>query len=136
MVSKGHLSIYGKINLVKCLALSKITFICSTIETPKHFVDEVNKIALDFVWNQKPSKIKFSTLIKTRKEGGLGNRDCSLFNKALKLNWVKRLYSDSGAPWQLIPKSLLANVGGLKLFACNYDVDRLKKVNFQNSIAK
>ena len=52
-------------------------------------------------------------------------KDFSLFNKALKLNRVKRFYSDSGAPWQLIPKSLLANVGGLKLIACNYDIDHL-----------
>ena len=52
-------------------------------------------------------------------------KDFSLFNKALKLNWLKRFYSNSGAPRQLIPKSLLANVGGLKLFACNYDIDRI-----------
>ena len=44
-------------------------------------------------------------------------KDFSLFNKASKLNWVKQLYSDS--------KSLLANFGRLKLFACQHDTDRL-----------
>ena len=48
-------------------------------------------------------------------------KDFSLFDKALKLNWVKRLCSDSDAPWQYIPKSLLADVGSTELFQCNYD---------------
>lgn len=52
--SQRDISLYDKINLVKGLALLKIIFICSTIETPKHFADEVNQIALDFIWNQKP----------------------------------------------------------------------------------
>ena len=123
--SQRDISVYGKINLVKSLALSKLVFICSVMETPKHFVNEVNKIVLDFIMNHKPPKIKFSTLIKSKKEGGLEMKDFSLFNKALKLNWVKRLCSNSNAPWKYIPKSLLANVGGLELFNCNYDISLL-----------
>ena len=52
-------------------------------------------------------------------------KDFSLFNKASKLNWVKRLCLNSDAPWQYIPKSLLANVGGPGLFKCNYDIGQL-----------
>ena len=52
-------------------------------------------------------------------------KDFALFNKALKLNWVKRLCSNTDAPWQYIPKSLLANVGGSELFKCNYDTGHL-----------
>ena len=40
----------------------------------------------------------------------------TLFDKALKLNWVKRLCPNSDAPWQYIPKLLFANVGGTELF--------------------
>ena len=52
-------------------------------------------------------------------------KDFALFNKALRLNWVKRLCSNSDAPWQYIAKSLLANVGGPELFKCNYDIGHL-----------
>ena len=55
------------------------------METPKRFVDEVNKIVLDFIWGHKPPKIKYTTFIKTRQEGGLDMKDFALFNKALKL---------------------------------------------------
>ena len=58
------------------------------METPKLFANEVNKITLDLTWNHKPPTIKYSTLIKTKKEGGLEMKDFSLFDKALKLNWV------------------------------------------------
>ena len=47
-------------------------------------------------------------------------KDFSLFNKALKLNWVKPLCSIPDAP-----KSLLGNVGGSQLFKCNYDIGQL-----------
>ena len=86
------------------------------METPKLFVDEVNKIVLDFIWGHKPPKIKYTTLIKTRQEGGLEMKYFALFNKALKLNWVKRLCSNSDAPRQYMPKSLLANIWGPRAF--------------------
>ena len=123
--SQRDISIYDKMDLVKSLALSKLIFICSVMETPKLFANEVNKITLDFICNYKPSKIKHSTLIKTKKEGGLEMKDFSLFDKALKLNWVKQLWSNPDAPWQYIPKSLLTNVGELDLFKCNYDINKL-----------
>ena len=113
---------YRRINIVKTLALSKIIFVCSSMETPPHFAEEVNRMMFDFVWNHKPAKIKKSTLIKSKKEGGLEMKDFVVFDKALKLSWVNRLSSDHDAPWRYIPTSLLANIGGAFLFQCNYDL--------------
>ena len=110
--SQRDLSIVGRINLIKTFALSKLVFICSVMNTPKDFSKEVNKITFDFIWNHKPAKIKKTTLIKQKTAGSLDMKDFSLLDKALKLNWVKRLSSNSDAPWQYIPKSLLADVGG------------------------
>ena len=50
--SQRDLSIYGRINIVKTLALSKLVFISSVMETPKNFATEVNKIVFDFIWKQ------------------------------------------------------------------------------------
>ena len=46
--SQTDISVYGKVNVVNSLALSKLVFVCSVMETLKLFVDEVNKIVLDF----------------------------------------------------------------------------------------
>ena len=103
MWSQRDISLQGRINIVKTLALSKLIFVCSVLETPEHFADEVNKLIFDFIWNYKPSKIRRTTPIKSKKEGGLGMKDFNFFDKALKLTWVKRLCSEINAPWKYIP---------------------------------
>ena len=65
---KKKFSLQGRINIVKTLALSKLIFVCSVLETPEHFADEVNKLTFDFIWNNKPAKILKTTLIKKKKK--------------------------------------------------------------------
>ena len=38
--SSRDISIYGRVNIVKMMAISKLTFICSVLDTPKGFTDE------------------------------------------------------------------------------------------------
>ena len=106
MWSQRDISIYGRINIVKTLALSKLVFICSVMEAPEHFTQEVNKITSEFVWNHKPPKVKRTTILKSKDKGGLDMKDFVIFDKVLKLNWVKRLCSSDhlDAPWKYIPK--------------------------------
>lgn len=85
------ISIYGRINIVKTLAFSKLVFICSVIESRKHFTQGVNKVTSEFVWNHKPPKVKRKTILKRQERGGLDIKDFVIFDKPLKLNWVKRL---------------------------------------------
>ena len=54
--SQRDLSIFGRINIIKTLALSKLLFICSVMDTHKDFCKEVNKITFDFIWNHKPNQ--------------------------------------------------------------------------------
>ena len=106
------ISIYGRINIVKTLTLSKLTFICSVLSTPPGFTAEVNKIMYNHIWKGKNPKLKKPTIMKGKNEGGLGMTDFSLCDKALKITWVKHLCCDDSGPWKLIPISLLSNVGG------------------------
>ena len=69
---------------------------------------------------QEP-EAKKTTLMKRKEEGGLNMTDFTLFDKAIKLCWVKRLCSAEHSPWKIIPLSLLSNVGGILLFCCNYE---------------
>ena len=52
--------------------------------------------------------------------------DFTLFDKALKICWVRRLFSEgSQLSWKLIPFRYLSNVGVTFLFQCNFDVKHL-----------
>ena len=48
-------------------------------------------------------KIKKSTLIKSKETGGLEMIDFKLFDKALKICWVRCLCSEGNQLWKLIP---------------------------------
>jgi len=72
------------------------------------------------------SKVTKSTLIKSKEKGGLNMIDFTLFDKALKICWVKRLCSEGDQAQKLIPCArLLSGVGGTLLFQCNYDIKYL-----------
>ena len=66
--SSRDLSIYGRINIVKTLAISELTFICSVLDTPNRFTDEVNNIIFRYIWKNKNPKlnntIQYNTLFK------------------------------------------------------------------------
>ena len=68
MWSQRDLSIVGRINIIKTLALSKLVFICSVMNTPREFSKEVNKITFDFIWNHKPAKIKKRLPLSSKKQ--------------------------------------------------------------------
>ena len=123
--SSRDISIYGRVNIVKTLAISKLTFVCSVLDTPKGFTDEVNNIIFDYIWKYKNPKLKKTTIIKNKKDGGLNMLDFTLFDNALKIVWVKRLCTNDERPWKFIPLSLLSNVGGSLLFQCNYNIQYL-----------
>ena len=53
--------LYGRINIAKTIAISKLTFVCSVLNMPDTFATEVNKLIFDYVWKYKNSKIKKST---------------------------------------------------------------------------
>ena len=59
-------SVHGRIQIVKSMAISKLTFVCSVLSTPASFAAEVDKLIFDFIWNYKIPKIKETTLIKDK----------------------------------------------------------------------
>jgi len=53
--------------------------------------------------------------------------DFNMMNKALKVPWILRLQTRSGASWKVIPKAALENLGGISFLSqCNYDVKFLQ----------
>ena len=65
------LTLVGRINIVKTLALSKLIFNASNLYVPPHFIDKVNNLIFNFIWEGKPPKIKKSTIVGEKVNGGL-----------------------------------------------------------------
>ena len=124
---RRNLTLLGKINIVKTLALSKLIYSTSVLVIPEQLIKEINSIIFDFIWDEKPPKIKKSTIIGEKKHGGLKMTDFNILNKALKVAWIPRIKSENVASWKIIPNVTLESYGGLQfLINCNYDIDTLQ----------
>ena len=86
-----YLTIFGKITVIKSLALAKLNYCIMTLPTPEWFVKSVQRDINAFLWNDKPSKIKYSTAISTYADGGVKLTDFDSFVKTQKVLWAKSL---------------------------------------------
>ena len=57
-----ELTLAGKIQIVKSLALSKAVYVCTMTSPSRQFLDQLNLLKRDFILAGKSSKIKHSTL--------------------------------------------------------------------------
>ena len=72
-----------------------------------------------FVWENKPSKVKHSSVIADCEAGGLKMIDAKSMNMALKMPWNSRVLS--GDKWSTLINFKLQKYGGLKfLMQCNF----------------
>ena len=124
-----NLTLYGKINIVKTLGLSKLICNASVLVIPE-LIKEINSIIFNFIWDGKPPKIKKLTIIGEKKQGELKMTDFNIMNKALKVAWIPRIKSENQASWKIIPEATLEKHWGLSfLINCNYDIDTLQVGN-------
>ena len=113
------LSLIGKITILKSLAFSKVIYQCEVLTCPPTFIENMNDLAFSFVWNNKPNKIKRTTLIADYEKGGLKMLDIDSFLKAQKAMWVKRLLTPENASWKALPLLYLKDLLGKDTFKCN-----------------
>ena len=102
-----NLTLSGRIAIFKTMALSKIVYISLLSCTPSSIIDKVVEIQNEFLWDSKKPKMKHNSLINDYAQGGLKKVDIRKKIWALRLSWIKRLYSGAYHPWKIIPKFLL-----------------------------
>ena len=86
------------LTVIKTLIASKFTHLFLTIPTPENFLRALNKEIFNFVWNSKPEKINRQDLCAEKINGGLKMVDITLFEKSLKLTWIRKIISNTNAP--------------------------------------
>ena len=133
--SNRDLSLIGKIQIAKSLGLSNMIYSFSMQACPQHVIIETQTAIRNFVWNDKPPKVKHVVLRQHLDHSGLRSPDVSLMNKAIKLAWLSRL--NTNAKWiRLANDAYFKLYGGIQyLITCNYDIRYLKDIpNFYSEI--
>jgi len=105
-----HLSLMGKITVIKSLALSKLTHLISALPNPeaKH-MKALTTLFYKFIWNGGPDKISRKTLCQDYVNGGLRMVNLQGFVAARKISWLKRLQSGKSS-WRHLIGSILEHV--------------------------
>jgi len=119
-----HLSLYGKITIIKALALSKLNYCIMTLPTPQWFVEAVQEEIISFLWSNKPPKIKYRTAIACHENGGLRLTDMDSFVKTQKAMWVKRL-QDTDQPASRYLQQFLKTITISDLLICTMDPEEI-----------
>ena len=115
-----ELTLAGKIQIFKSLALSKAVYIGTMTSPSRQFLDQLNLLKRDFIWDGKSTKIKHSTLIGCYAEGGYKDVDIESKFKSLKIIWIKKLLDDNFHPWKIIPNKLFSFTGMFSVFLSKF----------------
>ena len=84
------LTLFGKVHILKSLAMSKFIYSMSVLYTPKEIIKEITKCFYSFLWN-KVDRIKRNTLISKYEQGGIKMIDVESMAASLKAAWIPRL---------------------------------------------
>jgi len=95
-----------RIHLIKSLMISQFNHLFITLPNPDdHFLNQLNNILFNFLWNGKTDKIKKrDVIVQNYGEGGLKMVNIGSFIDSLTLEGIRRLDQMSGK-WHFILKT-------------------------------
>ena len=105
------LTLFGKVCIIKSLALAKIIYVSSCLAVPDKVIKQIDQQIFRFLWGKR-DRIKRKSIINKVEEGGLDMIDVRSQLNAIKAAWVGRIMS---APhdhlWSFLPKSYFSKFG-------------------------
>ena len=109
--NKRYLTPLGKITVIKCLLLSNLTHLFTTLPSPgKCFLRKLEQLFYKFLWDGKPDKIKRAQVCMPYHQGGLNMLNIRLFIGSLKISWMRQLYFCNDAPWLNLFNYTITNI--------------------------
>lgn len=99
-----HLSFAGRLQLLKSVIYSTITFWASIFLLPNSCLRKLEQMCSGFLWKGVPTdasgaKVAWDSVCKSRESGGLGLKRIGLWNKVLGLKLIWLLFSAAGSLW-------------------------------------
>ncbi len=109
-----YLTLFGKLVVIKNLAIPQLVHLFRALPNPtENFFQKLNTICYNFIWNNKPDKIKRKIMISDFSEGGLKMVHLESFSKSLKMYWINKLLDNSIlTEWKTLVSDALSTYGG------------------------
>lgn len=119
--SNRTLSYKGKVTVFNVLVVSLLQYVVTNSQTPKRVLAEVKKIACDYFWSGKRSRIAYDTIIQDTRHGGLRLMDLEARVKVCLLSWVKRIVLSPGSTADNIIRVFCGEVNPTLIWAAKRD---------------
>ena len=101
------LSLKGKIIALKSILLPTVLFQCNNLFVPDWFITQINCLLFKFLWNNKPAKIKWESIVADIEEGGLRMPHFPSIVQSHKVMWIKRLLDNQDSKWKKLAWTLM-----------------------------
>ena len=135
---KRILTPFGKLVVIKSLAVSKLTHLFLSIPTPaSDKIKEIQNLFYNFLWDGRRDKVKRQTITQNYKVGGIRMIDVQAFIVSLKITWIRRFIRMKTKYSGLISK-ICPLIDEMSKFGVNYLKLNLHKVEneFWNNVIK
>jgi hypothetical protein len=77
------LTLKGKVLVANSLIIPQLIYLTSVMHMPRHYINKFKQLITDFIWEYKPAKVKYTTMINKIQYGGLKLQDLETKIKAL-----------------------------------------------------
>lgn len=106
-----QLTLFGKITILKTLAVPKITHTATNCPAPEGITQKLSRLFHNFLWGKK-DRIKRNVLIASIENGGLGMIDVESYILSLKACWVTRILdtNHTASSWNILARALIDSV--------------------------
>lgn len=110
------LTLKGKVLVLNVLMVSKLWYVLYVSDMPLWTEQRLKKCFLDFLWEGKPARIAYNTLLGAVERGGLGLMDVEQRKNALRVKIVKKyLQEENKSEWKKTMKYLLNKCGDFNM---------------------
>jgi hypothetical protein len=96
-----QLTLKGKILICNTMLISQLIYVGTVLHTPKWVIIRYNQLIRDFIWNNKPAKVKHLCLINSIENGGLKLQNLETKLESIKFKWIQKLANSTiNKPWK------------------------------------
>ena len=114
--SRRHITLLGKVTVIKSLLLSKLVHVFLSLPTPsENDIRQIETMFFRFLWDDKPDRVKRSKMIQQYNKDGIEMVDLKSFIQSMKITWIKRLI-ESRHDWTTLMQKELCHPQKLLMF--------------------
>ena len=85
--NKRSLTLFGKVTIIKSLIVPQLTYLLSVLPNPgQNYLKDIDSLIFNFLWDNKPPKIKREVILQKANQGGLNITD--IYFSGSKSCWI------------------------------------------------